>query len=310
MKDKKVLFMGTPLFATVVLDALIRNTNVVGVVCQNDKIVGRKKILTKCPVKVMAEEHNIKVYQPINLKQEYKELLQDEPDIIITCAYGKILNEELINYPKYKTINVHASLLPSLRGGAPIQRAIMNNFSQTGITIMRTDKGMDTGDIIEEEAIDIDFKDTYESLSIKLSKLGADLLIKTLPSIFDNTCIYKKQDSNNATMAPLIKAIDEKISFDDTKINIYNKIRALYDTPIGYAILDGKKVKIAEAIIGDNRCCKNGEIIKIYKNGIGVACLDGEIIIKKLQVEGKKMMDAASFLNGVNKDLLLGKRFM
>ena len=111
-------------------------------------------------------------------------------------------------------------------------------------------------------------------------------------------------------MAPLIKAIDEKISFDDTKINIYNKIRALYDTPIGYAVLDGKKVKIAEAIIGDNRCCKNGEIIKIYKNGIGVACLDGEIIIKKLQVEGKKMMDAASFLNGVNKDLLLGKRFM
>ena len=180
MKDKKVLFMGTPLFATVVLDALIRNTNVVGVVCQNDKIVGRKKVFTKCPVKVMAEEHNIKVYQPINLKQEYKELLQDEPDIIITCAYGKILNEELINYPKYKTINVHASLLPSLRGGAPIQRAIMNNFLQTGITIMRTDKGMDTGDIIQEEAIDIDFKDTYESLSIKLSKLGADLLIKTL----------------------------------------------------------------------------------------------------------------------------------
>ena len=310
MKQTKVIFMGTPIFAVPILEYLIENTNVVLVVTKPDTFEGRKKVLTYSPIKKVALNNNIDVITPDKIKDAFEIISEINPDIIITCAYGKIVPENILSIPKYGAINVHASILPKYRGASPIQSAILNGEEKTGITIMYMDKSMDTGDIIQEEAIDIDFKDTYESLSIKLSKLGADLLIKTLPSIFDNTCIYKKQDSNNATMAPLIKAIDEKISFDDTKINIYNKIRALYDTPIGYAVLDGKKVKIAEAIIGDNRCCKNGEIIKIYKNGIGVACLDGEIIIKKLQVEGKKMMDAASFLNGVNKDLLLGKRFM
>ncbi|MDD5980320.1 MAG: methionyl-tRNA formyltransferase [bacterium] len=309
MKDKRVLFMGTPEFSLNVLKKLIANTTVVGVVCQPDKEVGRKHILTKCPVKVMAEENNIKVFQPVKLKDSYEEILKVNPDVIITCAYGQMLNEEFINYPKYKTINVHASILPKLRGGAPIERAIMENFEETGITIMRTDKGMDSGDIITSKSIIIEESDTGESLREKLSLLGADLLIETLPSIFDGTCKYIKQNDEEKTFAKIITKEDEYLSFNDTKRNIFNKVRALYKEPACYAMLNGERIKIYEVEIGDNMCGDNGEIVEVYHNGIGVSCKDGEVIIKKLQVAGKKIMTASEYLNGVNKDNLLGKVF-
>jgi len=309
MKEKRVLFMGTPEFSVNVLKKLIEYTTVVGVVCQPDKEVGRKKILTKCPVKVVAEQNNIKVFQPYKLKEEYESILEVNPDVIITCAYGQMLNEEFLNYPKYKTINVHASILPKLRGGAPIERAIMEGYEETGITIMRTDKGMDSGDIITSKSIIIEDNDTKESLSKKLSLLGADLLIETLPSIFDETCLYIKQNHDEKTIARIITKEDEYLSFDDTKKNIYNKVRALYPEPACYAILDNERIKIYETTIGDNMCGENGEVVEIYDNGIGVSCKDGEIIIKKLQVAGKKIMTAREYLNGVNKDKLLGKIF-
>ena len=309
MKEKRVLFMGTPEFSVRVLEKLIEYTTVVGVVCQPDKEVGRKKILTKCPVKVAAESHNIKVFQPYKLKEEYETILEVNPDVIVTCAYGQMLNEEFLNYPKYKTINVHASILPKLRGGAPIERAIMEGCVETGITIMRTDKGMDSGDIITSKSIIIEDTDTKESLSNKLSILGADLLIETLPSIFNETCSYIKQNHDEKTIARIITKEDEYLSFDDTKKNIYNKVRALYPEPACYAILDNERIKIYETVIGDNMCGENGKIIEIYDDGIGVSCTDGEIIIKKLQVAGKKVMTAREYLNGVNKDKLLGRVF-
>lgn len=309
MKEKKVLFMGTPEFATKILEKLIENCTVVGVVCQPDKEVGRKKILTKCPVKVMAENNNIKVFQPIKLKDEYQDILKVNPDIIITCAYGQMLNEEFINYPKYKTINVHASILPKLRGGAPIQRAIMEGFEETGITIMRTDKGMDSGDIITSKSLIIEEKDNGLSLSNKLSVLGANLLIETLPSIFNETCSYIKQNEEEKTFAKIITKEDEYLSFNDTCFNIYNKVRALYPNPCCYSYLDGERVKIYEVEKGTNTCGINGKIVEIYDDGIGVSCKDGEIIIKSLQVAGKKVMSSKEYLNGVNKDDLLGKIF-
>ena len=309
MKEKRVLFMGTPEFSVNVLEKLIEYTTVVGVVCQPDKEVGRKKVLTKCPVKVIAEQNNIKVFQPYKLKEEYESILEVNPDVIITCAYGQMLNEEFLNYPKYKTINVHASILPKLRGGAPIERAIMEGHEETGITIMRTDKGMDSGDIITSKSIIIEDTDTKESLSNKLSILGAELLIETLPSIFDETCSYIKQNHDEKTIARIITKEDEYLSFDDTKKNIYNKVRALYPEPACYATLDNERLKIYETTIGDNMCGENGKIVEIYDNGIGVSCKDGEIIIKKLQVAGKKVMTAREYLNGVNKDKLLGKVF-
>ena len=209
MKDKKVVFMGTSFFSVPVLEALIANTNVIGVVTQPDKEVGRKKILTPPFVKVVAQEHNIKVLQPKKLRVEYDEIIELNPDIIVTCSYGQILPKELLEYPKYKTVNVHASLLPKLRGGAPIHRAIIEGYDKTGVTIMFTDEGMDSGDMIEKEELLISDSDTYDSLSNKLSLIGAKLLIKVLPEVFENKAKRIKQDLDEVTFAYIIKRNDE-----------------------------------------------------------------------------------------------------
>ena len=307
MKDLKVVFMGTPLFSVPVLEGLIENTNVIGVVTQPDKEVGRKRILTKSPVKELAEKYNIKVLQPIKLRNEYQDIINLNPDIIITCAYGQILPEELIYAPKYNTINVHASLLPKYRGGAPIHHAILNGDKETGITIMYTDKGMDTGDIISMESISIN-NDNYLALKDKLSILGKDLLLKTLPSIIDKTAKRIKQNDNDATYAYAIKREDEKLDFNKEKKNVLNKIKALCE--IGsYVYLDEQEVKIFEAEEGNMSINNPGKITNIYKNGIGVSTKDGEIIITKLQMPGKKIMNARDFLNGVDKEKLKEKSF-
>lgn len=308
MKNKRVVFMGTPLFAVPVLEKLNEFVDVVMVVCQPDSYVGRKKELTKCPIKKLAEEYNIPVFQPKKLKDEYENIFRVKPDMIITCAYGQILPEELLEYPKYKTINVHASILPKLRGGAPIIRALMEGLEETGVTIRRTDKGMDSGDIITSKSIIIEKNDNNETLSNKLSLLGTDLLIETLPSIFDKTCKYIKQNTDEVTYAKIIKQEDEYLDFNKTSEEVYNHVRALYPLPGSYTFLKDERIKIYEVEVGTNRCGENGEIIEIYKNGIGVSTSDGEIIIKKLQFSGKKIMNVSDYLNGIDSGCLLGKR--
>lgn len=308
MKDKKIVFMGTPIFSVPVLEKLIENYNVIGVVTQPDKEVGRKRILTKSPVKILAEQNNIKVLQPIKLRDEYQEIIDLNPDMIVTCAYGQILPKELLEYPKYKTINVHASLLPKYRGGAPIHHAIINGEKTTGITIMRTDVGMDDGDIITKREIEILDTDDYEILSNKLSILGSDLLIETLPDIFNEKVTYQKQNNEEATFAYTIKRDDERLDFTKTTNEIYNKIRALSLTG-SYAILDDEEIKIYSSFKGEKIGSIEGQIICIYKDGIGVATSDGEIIITSIQVPGKKKMFVKDYLNGINKDSLIGKIF-
>ena len=309
MKDKKVVFMGSPEFSLPVLKYLIENTNVIGVVTQPDKEVGRKRILTPPPVKVMALEHKIKVLQPVKLRTDYKCIIDLEPDVIVTCAYGQILPFELLDYPKYKTINVHASLLPKYRGGAPIHHAILNGEHETGITIMRTDKGMDSGDIIGKEVLKINDNDTYDTVNKSLSELGAKSLAKYLPKVFDGTASYEKQDDSLVTYAYVIKREDEKLNFNDNTINVYNKIRALSSIPSAYAILDNEEVKIYNSKIGNSKPSTPGKITNIYKDGIGVSTLDGEIIITDLKIFGKKRMLAKDYLNGVDKEKLLHKSF-
>jgi methionyl-tRNA formyltransferase len=205
MKEKKVVFMGTPYFACKVLEKLIENTNVIAVITQPDKEVGRKKILTSSLVKELAIDNNIKVFTPKKISECVNEINGLGADIYITAAYGQMLPEELINYPEFKTINVHGSLLPKLRGGAPIQRSIMNGDLKTGVTIMQTDKGMDSGDIILKEELIIGSDYDYSILNEKLADLGSSLLIDVLPSIFDKSAIYNKQDEKEVTFAPLIK---------------------------------------------------------------------------------------------------------
>lgn len=310
MKDKRVVFMGTPSYSIPVLKMLIDETNVVAVVTQPDKVIGRKKILKPCPVKEEALKHNIPVLSLVKLREEYNQILEFDPDIIITCAYGQILPEELIYAPFYDTVNVHASLLPKYRGGAPIHRAIINGEKKTGITIMFTDKGMDSGDVIASSEIDILESDTYDIVSSKLSLLGAELLKTTLPSIFQGTVNRQKQDVNLKTVAKVIKREDEHIDFCQPAGDVHNKIRGLSSIPGAYSSLFNKNLKIFLSNL-DNCLTVNdvepGTITRIDKESIYVACLDKEIRLLKIQFEGKKVMDVKDYLNGVDKNRLLGQ---
>lgn len=303
----KVVFMGTPEFALNVLQGLIDNYDVVGVVCQPDKEVGRKRVLTPPPVKELALKYGIKVLQPIKIRKEYEEILNLEPDIIITCAYGQIIPKEILDYPKYGCINVHGSLLPKYRGGAPIHRAIMNGDKETGITIMYMDVGMDTGDMISKRSINIEEDDNLETLSDKLSVVGRDLLLETLPSIFDGTCDREKQDESEVSYAYNITSEEEHIDFNKSSKEIYDLVRGLSPSIGAYSLLDEERLKIYKTRIGTEKYDNIGVINTVYKNGIGVSTSDGEIILEEIQPFGKKKMDVASYLNGIDKNTLIGK---
>lgn len=303
MKKLKVVFMGTPEFAVPVLEKLIENTDVVLVVTQPDAFVGRKKVLTSCPVKLKALENNIEVFSPNKIREDYKRILEVNPDIIITCAYGQIIPKILLDLPKYKCINVHASLLPKYRGGAPIHASILNDDAYTGITIMYMAEGMDDGNIIKQESIKILDEDNIDTLSSKLSELGALLLIRTLPSILDETCGSIKQNESEVTFAYTIKREDEKIDFNNNYRDIYNKVRALLDR--SYFILNGIEYKVVKVRYEDKKN-EIGVVNNIYKDGIGIGCKDGEVVITEFIPSGKKQMLVSSYLNGVDKKRLVG----
>lgn len=306
----KVVFMGTPDFAVNVLQSLIDNYDVSLVVSQPDKRVGRHLELRNTPVKELANKYNIEVFQPEKIKLDYQRILDEKPDIIITCAYGQIIPQEILDCPKYGCINVHASLLPKYRGGAPIHWAIINGDKKTGITIMYMDKGMDTGDIISQEAIEILESDNLESVHDKLSVLGAKLLIDTLPSIFDGTNDRLKQNEDEVTFAYNIKREEEHIDFNKTSREVFNLIRGLSPIPSSNAIIDNEEMKILESKIGPSISSgKCGEIVDTTKEGIIVKTLDGSIILTKVKPFGKKLMDANSYVNGVGKEKIIGKVF-
>ena len=310
MKDYKVVFMGTPEYSVPVLKALIDNYNVIGVVTQPDKEVGRGHEVEASPIKKLALENNIKVVQPVKIRNEYDCVLNMNPDIIVTCAYGQIIPKEILEYPKFGCINVHASLLPKYRGGAPIHRAILNGEKETGITIMYMAEGMDDGDIISQEKVVIRDDETVGELHDELSKLGPKLLLETLPSIFDGTNNRIKQDDSQVSLAKIIKKEDEILDFNDLSINIYNKVRGLNPFPGAYSILDNKRVKIYKSRIESDKSNKEpGTIIDVLKDGIAVKTQDGKIIIEELKMEGKKKMSSKEFLNGVKKEDLINKKF-
>ena len=304
----RIVFMGTPDFSVPILDALIKNYKVKAVVTQPDKQVGRSGKIAKPPVKRLAEEHNIVVIQLNKIREEYQEIIDLDPDLIVTCAYGQILPKELLDYPRLGCINVHASLLPKLRGGAPIHRAIIEGHSKSGVTIMSMAPGMDDGDIISKREVEITDTDTASTLHDKLSKLGSELLIETLPSIIEGTNERIHQNEREVTFAPIIKPIDEKIDFIKTSKQIYNQIRGLNSFPGAYFMLEGKRFKVWESIIVDEYFPNklDGEIVKIYKEGIGVKTHNGVIVLTVIQPEGKSRMNAKDYLNGL-KESLVGK---
>ena len=303
----KIVFMGTPDFAVPILEGLIKNYEVVLVVSQPDKKVGRKQILTPTPVKSKALEYGISVFQPVNIKEDYQRIIDAKPDIIITCAYGQIIPKSLLDYPEYGCINVHASLLPKLRGGAPIHMAIIDDYDKTGITIMYMDVKMDSGDIISQEETKILDSDNLEILHDRLSLMGVELLLKTLPSIFNKTNKRIKQNINEVTFAYNIKREEEHIDFNKTSRQVFNLIRGLNPVPGANFILDNEEFKVYNSRIGTSKNETSGKIINIYKDGIGVSTLDGEIILTEVKPAGKKRMLVRDYLNGIDKNNLLGK---
>ena len=303
----KTIFMGTPEFAVPILDTLIKNTEVLLVVTQPDKYVGRKKVLTFSPVKEEALKYNIPVFQPIKIREDYEEIKKYKPDLIVTCAYGQIVPKGVLDIPRLGCINVHASLLPKYRGGAPIQHAIMNGEKETGITIMYMDEGMDTGDMIDSEKVLIDSKDTLSTFSLKLSKTGAELLERVLPSIIDGTNKRVKQDDHMATYARIIKREDERLDFHKKALEIYNQIRALNIEPLANFVLNGEEIKVIEGYVGEDAKKDVGCICEIKKDAIGIACSDKVFYVTKLKPFGKKEMNVRDYLNGIKKENLLNQ---
>lgn len=300
----KTVFMGTPDFAVPILDTLIKNTEVVLVVTQPDKYVGRKKVLTFSPVKEKAIESNIPVFQPVKIREDFEEIKEYQPDLIVTCAYGQIVPKDVLDIPRLGCINVHASLLPKYRGGAPIHHAIMNGDDKTGITIMYMDVGMDTGDMISSSAIPIEEDDTLGTLSDKLSHLGAKLLEETLPSVISGTNRRVKQNESEVSYAYTIKREDEHLNFNKSAKEIYNQVRALNPGPFANILLNDEEVKVMEGYIGEKTNVEAGTICDIKKGAIGIACSDKIFYITKLKPFGKNAMSVRDYLNGINKEKL------
>lgn len=304
MKNKNIVFMGTPDFSVPVLKMLIENTNVLLVVTQPDKIVGKDKTVSFNPIKKLALEENIPVFQPMRIRKDFEKLKNLDIDLIVTCAYGQIIPKEVLDMPKYGCINVHASILPKYRGSAPIQWCLFNNDDVTGVTIMYMDEGMDTGDIIKIKEIPILDSDNVGTLHDKLSKLGCDLLLEVLPTIFNKTNDRIKQ-GNNYTMAPMIKREDERLDFNEEGKKIIGKIKGLNPWPLANIIINNQEIKVLEAEFVQKKVDNTGIVKEIDKKNLGITCKDGIIYLKKIKPSGKKVMEINSFLNGIDKEKYL-----
>ncbi|WP_374721919.1 methionyl-tRNA formyltransferase [Peribacillus tepidiphilus] len=308
----KIVFMGTPDFSVPILQRILEDGyEVIAVVTQPDRPVGRKKTLTPPPVKVEALKHGIPVYQPekIRQKEELEKILALQPDLVVTAAFGQILPKELLDAPPLGCINVHASLLPELRGGAPIHYAILQGKEKTGITIMYMAEKLDAGDILTQAEVPIDENDNVGTLHDKLSKVGADLLSDTLPKLISGELQPIPQEEEKATFAPNIKREQEKIDWSKSGIEIYNHIRGLNPWPVAYTTLNGTILKVwSSKKVKQSFSTKPGTIIQIDEDGFVVSTGDETAIkITELQPSGKKRMDAKDFLRGAGSQLITGE---
>ena len=308
MKNKKIIFLGTPEFAACVLEGLlVENYNVIAVVSQPDKPVGRKRILTPTPVKEVALKHNLPVYQPVSLRKDYEFLKELDFDMLITTAYGQILPQAVLDLAKINNINVHASLLPKFRGGAPIHRSIIEGHKETGVTIMEMVDKMDAGRMYAKAIYPINDEINTTELFKELAIVGKELLLKTLPALLNNELEGEVQNEEEVTYAFNIKREEEKIDFNKTTVEVHNLIRGLADVPGAYCIYKEKQFKIYKAKVYE---LKNDNVevgtLKIEgKNNLLVKCLDGYLQLLSIQMEGKQKMDVKSFLNGINKEELV-----
>ena len=295
----RVVYLGTPDFAVKPLEKLLslKEIEVVAVITNVDKPVGRKRVLTAPPVKVFAESKGLKVYQYLSIKKEGVEDLKAlNPDLMVTCAFGQILSQEILDIPKHGVFNIHASILPKYRGPAPVQYAVLNGDKKTGVTIMKTDIGVDTGDMILTETTDIKKEETAGELLERLSLVGAVAIEKAIHSLINGTIKYTPQNHDNATHTKMLNKENAKLSLLNTSEEVVNKIRAYNPSPIAYIDFRGEPLKIYSAKTVD-AFGEVGEVLASDKRLI-IACGSGAIEILTLQKAGGKVMDARSFLLG------------
>ncbi|MBB5178948.1 methionyl-tRNA formyltransferase [Planomicrobium koreense] len=298
----KIVFMGTPAFSAPILRMLVEEGyDVISVVTQPDRPVGRKKVLTPTPVKEEALRLGLPVYQPEKLKnpEELQHVLDLAPDLIITAAFGQILPSAVLEAPKLGAINVHASLLPAYRGGAPIHQAIIDGQTETGVTIMYMVDRLDAGDIISQTVVPIGSKDDTGVMFDKLSAAGKDLLKATLPSIIDGTNERKPQDEEKVTYARNISREQERIDWTQSAQAIYNQVRGLHPWPVAFTTYNEQNMKIWQTEPADSaKSGKPGEVLELGGDAILVQTGEGVLAITELQPAGKKRMSADDYLKG------------
>lgn len=300
MNNKRIIFMGTPEISATVLEGIISSGyNVVAVIAQPDRPVGRKKILMPVPTKEVAIRHNIPVYQPIKIRKEYEFVKELNPDVIITLAYGQIVPQGLLDIPPLGCLNLHGSLLPKYRGAAPIQYALMNNDKVTGMTLMKMVKEMDAGEMYATEEVEIAEEDNSTSLFKKMGDAALRLILKELPTILEGKLVGVPQDESLVSFSPSIKPEEEKLDLNKSKEELHGYIRALSDVPGAYLYLKGLKFKVyRSSIVSDELIGKVGEIVKADKKGLYLQTKNGVLALLDVQLEGKKRMDYMSFING------------
>ncbi len=300
----RILFMGTPDFALYSLRELVESgKEIIGVVTQPDQPKGRGYVMTPPPVKVYAEEQGIAVYQPLTLRDDaFFDLLQTlAPDLIVVTAYGKILPERVLNYPKYGCVNVHGSLLPEYRGAAPMQRAIMEGKTVTGVTTMMMNKGLDTGDMLLKGEVSIEQEDNFETIHDKMGVCSAEVLRRTLNAIEEGTLVREAQDDSLATYAAKIEKSDCVLDFSRSAHQLHDQIRGLSPFPLAFTRTpDGKLLKVtaAEVCEAEGSVAPAGTVISLNGGKVTVACGEGTLSLLAVLPEGKGRMSAEAWING------------
>ena len=305
MMNQRIVFMGTPEIGAKILKGLITNGyNVVGVVTQPDKPVGRKNIITPCPTKVVAMENNIPCFQPVKIRLDFDFIKDLKPDVIITCAYGQIVPQDLLDVPTIGSINVHGSLLPKYRGASPIQQALIHGDKESGATVMEMIDKMDAGRMYDFEKVEVLPSDNYTSLYEKIGDAGLVCLLRMLPGYIEGTNRGIEQIEEEVTYCKKISKEEEHLSLDYTCDEFINWVRGLSETPGGYLIYDNLVFKIFEAKkINDKVTNEIGTIVEADKQGLILQLKDGQIALLKVQKQGKSKMDYKSFVNGEQKIL-------
>ncbi len=300
----RIAFMGTPDFSVACLKALVESEHeIVGVFCQPDKPVGRKQELKYPDVKVEALKHNLAVYQPCTLRNgEGVRILEEiKPDLVIVVAYGKLLPEDFLKFPKYGCVNIHASILPKYRGASPIHFAVLNGDEETGVTAMQMDKGLDTGDILRIKRCPIGINDTTEKMYEILAPLGADVMLETIELIERGELTPEKQNDSKSSCVGLLSKDMSPVDWTKTAFEVHNHIRGLYSWPGASAKLDGKTLKLHSSVLSEHKGSDVPGKIMCSKGRLIVSCGDKKCIeLLEVQLEGKKRMDVSSFLNGYN----------